>query len=54
MNALKTKKKTTKRKLKATDNKRLKTLLLKGPVMSDSQFQAFLKTRELFEQWKGK
>ncbi len=51
---LKVKKVATKRDLKTTNNKSLKALLLKGPVMSDAQFQAYLKTRELFEQWKGK
>lgn len=50
MDVLKTKKTTTTEELKATPNRRLKKLLLKGPVKSNDQFQTYLKTRELFEQ----
>jgi hypothetical protein len=55
MNSVKAKKQITKRSKQAISSKKsLQTLLLKGPVMSESQFEAFLKTRDSFEQWKGK
>jgi len=54
MNSLKTRSSIRKKKVKKTPKKTLKALLLKGPVMTESQFQSFLKTRENFEAWKGK
>ncbi len=54
MNSVKEKKQVKKKVVKPTLEKSLKSLLLKGPVMSESQFQSFLKTRESFEVWKGK
>ncbi len=54
MDALKTGSSVRKRKVKKSDKKTLKVLLLKGPVMSESQFQSFQKIRENFEAWKGK
>jgi hypothetical protein len=54
MNGLKTKKKERKKKSSVGASNRLKTLLLSGPTMTLSQYQSFLKTREVFEQWKLK
>lgn len=34
------------------NHKKVRALLLKGPIMSKSQFQSFLKTRESFETWR--
>ena len=54
MDSLKTKGRVKKRVVKKAPAKSLKLLLMKGPVMSESQFQSFMKTRAQFEVWKGK
>jgi hypothetical protein len=33
-------------------NKKLKTLLLKGPTMSDEQFDSFQSNRQWINQWR--
>lgn len=35
-------------------NSKLKTLLLKGPVMTDEQYKAFKETRKQLNQWRTK
>jgi hypothetical protein len=35
-----------------TDKASLKALLLKGPVMSEEQYQQFLQTRNWMNQWR--
>ena len=54
MNVLKIKKKVKKKQANGTGSKSLKNLLLSGPTMTLPQYQSFLRTRELFEQWKAK
>jgi len=54
MNSLKAKKIIKKKAIKPSTEKSLRTLLRKGPIMSEAQFEAFIKTREQFETWKGK
>jgi hypothetical protein len=54
MNSLKTKELIRKEMAGAIANKKIRKLLLNGPVMSDSQFQTFLNTRESFGLWKVK
>ena len=54
MDIIKTKKKMKNRTTKSLSTQKLTALLSKGPVMSESQFQAFQKTRNKFEEWKGK
>ena len=37
-----------------TDKSEFQKFLLKGPVMSDSQYSAFKENRKAFNQWRSK